>query len=119
MPTVSPRSFPTVLPYSPHSDLPASHPGRTVLPHRLKLFTSHSSNEWLTSFSGLNLQRLLRSPFVHVDETRLSIQGNDHYVWVFTDGAHVLFKLTETRESTIVQEVLKNYHGSLISYFYG
>ena len=74
---------------------------------------------YYASTEQFNLQRLLRSPFVHVDETRLNIQGNDHYVWVFTDGTHVLFKLTETRESTIVQDVLKNYHGTLISDFYG
>src|SRR5262249_1916563 len=33
--------------------MPASHPGRTVLPHRSKLFKSHSSNEWLTSIREL------------------------------------------------------------------
>jgi predicted ATPase len=33
--------------------MPASHPGGTVLPHRSKLFTSHSFNEWLTSFNEL------------------------------------------------------------------
>lgn len=76
-------------------------------------------SRYYASTEQLNVQRILQSPFVHVDETRLNIQGNDHYVWVFTDGTHVLFKLTETRESTIVQEVLKNYHGTLISDFYG
>src|SRR5262249_37416380 len=35
--------------------MPASHPGRTVLPHRSKLFKSHSSNEWLTSIRELYL----------------------------------------------------------------
>src|SRR5215813_11523773 len=35
--------------------MPASHPGRTVLPHRSKLFKSHSSNEWLTSIRELLL----------------------------------------------------------------
>src|SRR5262249_27918264 len=33
--------------------MPASHPGRTVLPHRSKLFKSHSSNEWLSSIREL------------------------------------------------------------------
>jgi Transposase IS66 family len=39
-------------------------------------------------------------------------------VWVFTDGNYVIFKLTETREPTIVHELLKNYAGTLISDFY-
>ncbi|MBI3966844.1 MAG: IS66 family transposase [Chloroflexi bacterium] len=64
-------------------------------------------------------QRLLTSPFIHVDETKINIQGTDHYVWVFTDGKHVLFRLTATREATIVQEVLAGYDGILIADFYG
>ena len=64
------------------------------------------------------IQRLLESPFIHVDETRINIQGTDQYVWVFTDGKHVVFRMTETRETTIVHEFLSNYKGILISDFY-
>jgi len=63
-------------------------------------------------------QRLLQSPFVHVDETVLTIEGTEQYVWVFTDGTHVLFKMTATREATIVHEVLAHYTGVLVSDFY-
>jgi predicted RecB family nuclease len=65
------------------------------------------------------LTRILASPFIHVDETKLNIQGVDHYVWVLTDGLHVVFRLTETREPTLVQEMLDGYPGVLISDFYG
>ena len=65
------------------------------------------------------VKALLESPFVHVDETRLSIDGVDQYVWVFTDGRHVVFRLTETRETAIVREVLRGYQGVLVSDFYG
>ena len=65
------------------------------------------------------LKRILASPFVHVDETKLSIEGVDHYVWVLTDGIHVVFRLTETRETTLVQDMLDGYAGVLISDFYG
>jgi hypothetical protein len=51
------------------------------------------------------LQAILKSDFVHVDETKINIQGADHYVWVFTDGQHVVFRMTETREADIVQKV--------------
>jgi len=64
------------------------------------------------------MKRILKSPFVHVDETKINIQGIDHYVWVFTDGIHVVFRLTETRESTLVQDILNGYGGVLISDFY-
>jgi hypothetical protein len=42
----------------------------------------------------------------------------DHYVWVFTDGQHVVFRMTETREADIVQKVLAGYKGVLVSDFY-
>ena len=62
--------------------------------------------------------KLLENPFIHADETKINIQGTDHYVWVFTDGKHVIFRMTETRESTIVHEFLADYEGILISDFY-
>jgi hypothetical protein len=65
-----------------------------------------------------NLRAILKSVFVHVDETKLNIQGVDHYVWVFTDGRHVVFRMTETREADIVREVLAGYEGVLVSDFY-
>jgi predicted RecB family nuclease len=66
----------------------------------------------------LLLQRLLQSPFIHADETTIDIQGAEYYVWVFTDGTHVIFKLTATREATIVHELLEHYEGVLVSDFY-
>ena len=64
------------------------------------------------------VKHLRESPFVHVDETLLSIRGVNHYVWVFTDGRHVVFRLTETRETTVVRELLKGYQGVLVTDFY-
>ena len=64
------------------------------------------------------LHAILKSDFIHVDETKINIQGVDHYVWVFTDGKHVVFRMTETREADIVREVLAGYQGVLVSDFY-
>jgi transposase len=64
------------------------------------------------------LQAMLKSDFVHVDESKINIQGVDHYVWVFTDGQHVVFRMTETREAEIVRKVLAGYQGVLVSDFY-
>jgi hypothetical protein len=38
---------------------------------------------------------VLQSPFIHADETKISIQGHNWYVWVLTDGKHVIFRLTD------------------------
>lgn len=61
---------------------------------------------------------LLRSPYIHADETKVNIKGTNWYVWVFTDERHVIFKLTETREATIAHELLRKYQGTLVSDFY-
>jgi hypothetical protein len=65
------------------------------------------------------LERILLNPFVHVDETSINIRGLNQYVWTFTDGRNVIFKLTQTREADIVHEILCGYNGVLISDFYG
>jgi hypothetical protein len=74
--------------------------------------------EYYRRTESILVKRLRENPFVHVDETRLSIRGLDHYVWVFTDGRHVVFRLTETRETTVVRELLGGYQGVLVSDFY-
>ncbi len=73
---------------------------------------------YYTDTERLLIEHILASPFIHVDETTINIQGLDHYVWVFTDGIHVVFRMTETREATIVHEFLSGYQGILISDFY-
>ncbi len=65
------------------------------------------------------LEKILLNPFVHSDETLINIQGENQYVWTFTDGNHVIFRLTETRESDIVHKTLQGYKGVLVSDFYG
>jgi hypothetical protein len=64
------------------------------------------------------LKAMLQSPKIHVDETLINIQGNTQYVWVFTDGINVVFKLTSSRDSSIAHEMLENYEGVLISDFF-
>ena len=81
-----------------------------------KLFRSFCQNYIKTE--KLIVKKLMESPIIHVDETSVNIQGNKQYVWVFTDGHDVFFRLTPTRESHILQQLLKEYKGVLISDFY-
>lgn len=105
-------------------------PYRIILQEMEDIFNERVSESTLISFISyfaeyynatekLLMCRILKSPFVHVDETRINIQGVDHYVWVFTNGTHVVFRVTETRESTLVHELFSDYKGVLISDFYG
>jgi len=66
----------------------------------------------------LLIQYLLESPLIHADETVINIQSANWYVWVFTDGKHVIFKLKDTRKVEFVHELLDDYEGVLISDFY-
>ena len=64
------------------------------------------------------LMSMLKSPKIHADETLVNIHGEIQYVWVFTDGYHVIFRLTPTRDSSIVHKILDKYEGVLVSDFY-
>ena len=74
--------------------------------------------KYYLSAEQASIQRILENPFIHADETKINIQGTEQFVWVFTDGKHIVFKKTETREATIVHEFLSGYTGVLISDFY-
>jgi len=64
------------------------------------------------------LKKLLSSPFLHVDDTMVNIDHVNQYVWVLTDGKHVVYRYTETRGSSSIQDLLFEYSGILISDFY-
>jgi predicted RecB family nuclease len=105
------------------------------LPYRIiAQVTEHLFGVGLSDSSGVNFLRYLSdyyapteaaslrairaSAFVHVDETRINVQGVDHYAWVFTDGRHVVFRMTETRAADVVREVLDGFEGVLVTDFY-
>jgi len=64
------------------------------------------------------LERVVTGRLVHADETKGEIDGNDKYVWVFTNLESVAFVYSETREGTTPQRILLNFTGVLISDFY-
>ncbi|HEY4245907.1 MAG TPA: TM0106 family RecB-like putative nuclease [Lacunisphaera sp.] len=65
------------------------------------------------------LCEILRSPVIHIDETKLNIRGIQQYVWVMTDGQRVVFRLTVGRETDFLHRLLKGYSGTIVSDFYG
>lgn len=104
----------------PYDSIVASlneHFSQTLNIGRISVFIKDFANYYNETEKNV-IQRLLENPFIHVDETTISIQGVNWYVWVFTDEKYVLFKLQETREATIVHELLTDYEGVLISDFY-
>lgn len=62
-----------------------------------------------------NIQLLRASPFVHADETGMSVDGKNYYLWVFTNGKTTVFTITKTRSKKTITEILgENYSGIII-----
>ena len=64
------------------------------------------------------LNRIIHGNLIHADETRANIKGHLAYVWVLTNLREVVYILAESREGEIVQELLKDFKGILVSDFY-
>jgi hypothetical protein len=64
------------------------------------------------------LERIVRGGLVHVDETRANIKGKLAYVWVLTNLHEVAYIYAENREGEMIQNVLREFEGILVSDFY-
>jgi predicted RecB family nuclease len=64
------------------------------------------------------LERIVHGDLIHADETRANIKGHLAYVWVLTNLTEVVYILAESREGEIVQTLLKDFKGVLVSDFY-
>jgi hypothetical protein len=64
------------------------------------------------------LNRIVRGTLVHVDETRANIKGKLAYVWVLTNLREAAYIYAETREGEMVQSLLGDFKGVLVSDFY-
>jgi hypothetical protein len=64
------------------------------------------------------LERIVNGTLVHADETRANIKGHQAYVWVLTNMREAVYILAESREGEIIQCLLRDFHGVLVSDFY-
>ena len=64
------------------------------------------------------VKRLCSGCLLHVDETSVSVQGVNCYVWVLASLEEVAYFYTSTREGDTIQALLKNFSGVLVSDFY-
>lgn len=77
-----------------------------------------AASQYKTSCDKI-LSRLTSGNMLHVDETQVSIRGKTAYVWVFTNLHEVAYVYADSREGAMLQELLKDYKGILVSDFYG
>jgi len=81
-------------------------------------FVSQASEDHAAT-EDLLLRKILSSSAIHIDETNLNILGFQQYVWVLTDGSHVVFRLTPGRETGFLHSLLEKYEGTVVTDFYG
>ncbi len=64
------------------------------------------------------MQAIIDGPLVHADETKVSLGGQIGYVWIFTNLESAVYLYSPSREGELVQRVLKDFDGVLVSDFY-
>jgi predicted RecB family nuclease len=65
------------------------------------------------------MEKLVAGSLIHADETEVHVrQVGKAYVWVFTNLEEVVFLYRSSREGDFLQDLLKDFHGVLVSDFY-
>jgi predicted RecB family nuclease len=64
------------------------------------------------------VRRLVGGALIQADETKVKIDGQDGYVWVFTSLQDVAFVYRATREANFLHEFIEGFDGVLVSDFY-
>lgn len=64
------------------------------------------------------LKRILSGKLIHADETKVNIRRGSAYVWVLTNLEEVIYFCTATREGEVIQSLLREFKGVLVSDFY-
>jgi predicted RecB family nuclease len=64
------------------------------------------------------LEKLISGPLLHVDETKVNLMKGNCYVWVFTNMEEVAFILRPDRNAAFLHELLRGFHGVLVSDFF-
>jgi hypothetical protein len=61
---------------------------------------------------------LLAGKVLHIDETEVILRTGKAYVWIFASMEEALFMYRPTREGAFLKDLLKDFHGVLVSDFY-
>src|SRR4029453_2736788 len=83
----------------------------------IHMFKSLMAGYYRTTYRGL-LKKILSGDLLHVDETEVNLRTGKGFVWVFTGLENVVFVYKPTREGDFLRELLKDFHGVLVSDFY-
>jgi hypothetical protein len=85
--------------------------------HRINYVKSRAAEIYADTYNHI-LARLARGGLIHVDETKIRLQGRDAFVWVFTSFEDVAYVYSDTREATTPKTLLADFRGVLVTDFY-
>jgi hypothetical protein len=80
-------------------------------------FKSDAAKKYRTMYDALK-DSIVSGFLVHADETQVNIGGVVCYVWVFTNLEEVVYVYSPSREGKLVQQLLKDFTGVLVTDFY-
>jgi transposase len=80
-------------------------------------FKAETAEKYEVTFNAL-VNRLCSGSVLHVDETKVSLKNKDGFVWVFANMEDVAYVYSDTREGNLLQTMLKDFKGVLVSDFY-
>jgi predicted RecB family nuclease len=83
----------------------------------IHMFKSLMARYYRDTYRAL-LKGILSGNLLHVDETEVKLRSGKGYVWVFTSLEEVVFMYRPTREGDFLRDLLKDFHGVLVSDFY-
>jgi hypothetical protein len=91
--------------------------GLPMSPSDIHTIKNSMAKDYRPTYEGL-LKKILSGTLVHVDETEVILRTGRAFVWVFTSLEEVVFMYKPTREGVFLRELLKDFHGVLVSDFY-
>ncbi len=80
-------------------------------------FKAKAATFYKDTYEGL-IRRIVTGHLVHADETKVSLKSGIGYVWAFTNLEEVVYVYAPSREGELVQSLLKDFRGVLVSDFY-
>jgi predicted RecB family nuclease len=91
--------------------------GLSVSGQEIDRFKPMMTRYYQISYNAV-FDKILRGELLHLDETDVRLRNGKGYVWVFTTSEEVIYMFRPTREGEFLVDLLKDFHGVLVTDFY-
>ena len=99
------------------SDMIGEFFGLTVYPAEVTRLRAMMARYYQSCYKKV-LRKILSSNVLQIDETEVNLRNGKGYVWVFTTSEEVVYMYRPTREGDFLHDLLKDFHGVLVTDFY-